>query len=257
MIQNKFRNVQGKDITTATVNTFITSRSSPPWLTKTLPRHVMTKSTINAITFPLTLFTIVTSFTRLHARTSLVPWGANTLPTGLVARSVAMVTHWTGRSTAGTGLITKQSLPASITSTVSKYWMARSVNTRTRLRTVHTPWARRARDCAAWSSKTWFTPTGAIERVTAERWRGGTTAFVNTVFTKAVWWTSIFTVKTHEPRCTKAIASSLLRKISCAVMIQYKGNNNEFKIVERLLIRSYKLNVVLTISVRGMTYQLP
>ena len=67
----------------------------------------------------------------------------------------------------------------------------------------------------------------------------------------------MFTVKTHEPRCTKAIASSLLRKTSCAVMIQYKGNNNEFKIVERLLIRSYKLNVVFTISVRGMTYQLP
>ena len=40
----------------------------------------------------------------------------------------------------------------------------------------------------------------------------------------------MFTVRTHEPRCTKAITSSLLRKISCAVMIQYEGNNKELKI---------------------------
>jgi len=112
---------------------FITSRSSPSRLTKTLPCHVVTKCTIYAITFPLTLFTKVTSFTRLQTRTSLVPWGANALPSGLIARSVAVVTHWTGLTTAGTGLVAKQSLPTSITSTVSKYWMARSVNTRTRL----------------------------------------------------------------------------------------------------------------------------
>lgn len=128
-----FRSVQGRDLNTTTVNTFITSHSSPPRLTNTLPCHVMTKCTINAITFPLTLVTIVTSFTRFQARTSLVPWRANAFSSGLIARSVAMVTHWTGRTTARTGLIAKQSLPASITSTVSKYWMARSLDTRTRL----------------------------------------------------------------------------------------------------------------------------